>query len=371
MPESFVTAGKIITGCKGLEAVGKECAGIGKHGLIVTGTSAMRRAGITDRVVALLKKEGVAATVFAGVGGEPTVAEVDAGRKVCRENGCDLVVGLGGGSAMDAAKVVAGLAFEQEPTEVFLEGKGIGARGLPFVAIPTTAGTGTEVTPNSVITNPRTVEKKSIRSSLFVSRVAIVDPELTLSAPPAVTALTGMDALTQAIESYISIHATPITEALSFEAARRIACSLPIAFRDGGNIAARTDMAYGSLMAGMALANARLGVVHGIAHPLGVRYHIPHGLVCAVLLPHAMRLNAEAAREKLARLSQMLGRDAVAFVEELSAALGIPKTLKAYNVRLEDFPAIVKESMPSGSLKANPKKVTEGDVEMILGEVAM
>jgi alcohol dehydrogenase len=370
MPETFITAAKIIPGCGGLNEAGKECSALGKHCLIVTGTSAMKRAGITDRVVALLKKEGVAATVFAGVAGEPAVDDVDAGRKVCRENRCDVVMGLGGGSALDAAKVIAGLAFEEEPTDVFHAGKEIAGHGLPFVAIPTTAGTGTEVTPNSVISNPRTMEKKSIRSSLFVARVAIVDPELTLSVPPAATAYTGMDALTQAIESYVSIHATPITEALSFEAARRIACSLPIAFRDGGNIAARSDMAYGSLMAGMAMSNARLGVVHGIAHPLGVRYHIPHGLVCAVLLPRAMRLNAEAAREKFARLSRMLNKNAVTFVKDLSAALGIPKTLKQYNVRAEDFPAIIKESMPSGSLKANPKKVTEQDVETILREVA-
>jgi alcohol dehydrogenase len=330
----------------------------------------MQRAGITDRVVALLRREGVETTVFAGIAGEPTVDHVDSGRKVCRENQCDLVVGMGGGSGIDAAKVIAGLAFEQEPTEIYHSGKEIAGRGLPFVAIPTTAGTGSEVTPNSVISNPRTFEKKSIRSSLFLARVAIVDPELTLSVPPTVTGHTGMDALTQAIESYISIYATPITEALSLEAAWLIARSLLIAYRQGANLGARTDMAYGSLMAGMALANARLGVVHGIAHPLGVRYHIPHGLVCAVLLPRAMRLNAEAAKEKFGRLAQVFGKEPIAFVEELSEALSLPKTLRAYKVKAADFPAIVRESMPSGSLKANPKKVTEGDVEMILRGVA-
>jgi alcohol dehydrogenase len=370
MSHTFVTTGKIITGCKSLDEVGKECAAIGRRCVLVTAAASMRRTGVTDRVVALLKKEGVVTAVFDGVKGEPTVTDVDAGRRICRDQKCDMVVALGGGSAIDAAKVIAGLAFEQEPTEVFHGGKAIPGRGLPFVAIPTTAGTGSEVTPNSVITNPRTVEKKSIRSSLFISRVAIVDPELTLTVPPTVTAHTGMDALTQAIESYISIHATPITEALSLESARLIGRSLLPVYRDGSNLAARTDMAYGSLMAGMALANARLGVVHGIAHPLGVRYHIPHGLVCAVLLPRAMRFSAEAAREKFARLSHLLGRDIFAFVQEAAAEFGLPRTLRDYKLQASDFPAIVKESMSSGSLKANPQKVTERDVEEMLREVA-
>ncbi len=370
MAATFTTIGKIITGAGCLNGIGKECAHLGRRALLVTGARAMKRTGVTDRVAALLRKEGVETAVFSGLAGEPTVAEVDAGRKVCRENGCDLVIGLGGGSPIDAAKAVAGLAFDQEPTEVFLEGKAITGRGLPFVAVPTTSGTGSEATPNSVLTNPRKLEKKSIRSDLFIARAAFVDPELTLSAPPSVTAHSGMDAFTQAVESYISIHATPLTEALSFEAARLIARSLIAACRNGSDLQARTDLSYGSLMAGIALCNARLGIVHGIAHPLGVRYHIPHGLCCAALLPLAIRLNDQAAREKLARLSQMLGKDVGPCVEEMNAALGIPPTLRAYKLREADFPAIIKESMPSGSLKANPKKVTEADVETILRDVA-
>lgn len=369
MAETFITAGKIITGCKSIDVVGKECVQFGKHCLLVTGARSMKRAGITDHVIDLLKKEGVETTLFSGIANEPTVDDVDTGRKLLQEHSCDVVIGLGGGSAIDTAKAIAGLAFETEPTEIFLEGKEITNKGLPFVAIPTTAGTGSEVTPNSVIIHPRKVEKKSIRSSLFLARVVIVDPELTYSMPRTLTAHTGMDALTQAIESFISIHATPITEALSVEAFRLIARSLVIAYQNGADRMAREDMAYGSLMAGMALANARLGVVHGIAHPIGARYHLPHGLVCGVLLPHAMRLNAEAAKEKFDALSSMLGKNVITFVENLVDTLGIPKTLAACRIEPTDFPAIIKESMPSGSLKANPKKVTEADVEKILREI--
>jgi alcohol dehydrogenase class IV len=178
-----------------------------------------------------------------------------------------------------------------------------------------------------------------------------------------------MDALVQAIESFTSIHATPITDAWAVEAARLIARSLLRAFRDGRDLAARSDVAYGSLMAGLALSNARLGLVHGLAHPLGARYRIPHGLVCAVLLLPVMRFNRGACREKYARLDAVMDGDADAFIAKLMHDLGVPLDLKAFRVNLADVPRIVEESLPSGSLKANPRVPTAADCGAIVREI--
>ncbi|MEW6358056.1 MAG: iron-containing alcohol dehydrogenase [Planctomycetota bacterium] len=366
---TFITAPKIITGAGTLADCGKEAAMFGRSCLLVTGRGALRRAGVTDRLVDLLAEHGVAAHVYDGVSGEPTLDMVDEGRKLVHDLKIHFVIGAGGGSAMDAGKVVAGLAHEDAPCAEFHQGREVEKPGIPFIAIPTTSGTGSEVTKNGVITDPTAKVKQSIRHDSFMAKLVIVDPELTLSAPRDITAHTGMDALTQAIESYTSIHATPLTDALSFEAVALICRSLAAACEDGDDIAARSDMAYGSLMAGMALANARLGAVHGLAHPLGVRYGIPHGLVCGVLLPRVMRLNSEAAKEKYAKIARMVNKDAIAFVEELSEKVGLPKDLSKYNVPRDDFDAIIAESMPSGSLKANPKPVTEDDLRVILEEV--
>ena len=367
---TFITAPKIITGPGALSDCGPGAACLGGSCLLVTGRSSLRASGTMDRLIDILVESGVTAHVFDGVGGEPTLDVVDEGRKILQDLGVDSVIGIGGGSAMDAAKVMAGLAGESAPTLDFHNGAPVEKAGLPFIAIPTTSGTGSEVTKNGVITNAEARVKKSIRDDAFMARVVIVDPELTCSVPPDVTANTGMDALTQGIESYTSIHATPITDALSVKAINLICRSMADAYEDGGNMEARTNMAYGSLMAGMALANARLGAVHGLAHPLGVRYGIPHGLVCAVLLPRVMRLNADAAKEKYAKITRMVKMEAIEFVEQLSATVQLPKDLSSFDIPQADYDAIIAESMPSGSLKANPKPVQESDLMAILQEVA-
>ncbi|NOZ24355.1 MAG: iron-containing alcohol dehydrogenase [Planctomycetes bacterium] len=366
---TFITAQKLITGAGTLVDCGTESARFGKSCLLVTGRSSLRKAGITDRLMDLLAEHSIAAHVFDGVNAEPTLHMLDEGRKLVHDLNADFVIGAGGGSAMDAGKVIAGLANEEAPSIEFHEGKKVEKLGIPFIAIPTTSGTGSEVTKNGVITNGAAQVKKSIRDDGFMAKVVILDPELTIPVPPDITANTGMDALTQAIESYTSIHATPITEALSIKAISLICRSLPVVCKNGNNIDARTDMAYGSLMAGMALANARLGAVHGLAHPLGVRYGIPHGLVCGVLLPRVMRLNAEAAGEKYAKIARMVKKDAIEFVEELSDKVGLPKNLREFDISREAFDAIIEESMPSGSLKANPKPITEDDLRTILEEI--
>jgi len=363
---SFTTAREIVAGAGSLGCVGQRAAGLGSRALVVTGRSAMRESGATGRVLHLLGRAGVEGVVFDQVEHDPDVTTVDAGRAACREGRCHVVVGLGGGSALDAAKAIAGLAGETAPTADFQQGKAIGQPALPIIAIPTTSGTGAEVTKNAVLSDRSRRLKKSIRAESLMPAVAIVDPELTVSCPPRVTAAAGMDALVQAIESFTSVHATPLTEALSFEAARRLVGSLAAAWEDGSDLAAREDCAYGSLMAGMALANARLGAVHGIAHPLGARYGLEHGVACALLMPHVMRLNRDHVGDKYARLSALAGRDIVAFVEGLVERFGLRRALDAVTIPREDFAAIAKESMPSGSLKANPRKFTEDDVVAVL-----
>ncbi len=368
---TFQTVAQIITGPGCFCELGRVAAVLGRRALLVTGRHAMRRSGVTDRACAQLEAAGVVPRLFEEIAGEPTDAEIDAARQLCREERCDLVIGIGGGSPMDAAKAVAALADAPAPAAEYVRGRDADAPSpLPCIAVPTTSGTGAEVTPNAVISCSDGSVKASIRGRGVLPAAALVDSDLTLSCPPDVTAASGMDALTQAIESYVSIHATPLTEALSIRAAELLLADLPVAFRNGADRAAREACSYGSVMAGMALANARLGVVHGLAHPLGVRYHIPHGVCCAVLLPASIRLNREAARAKYERLSGCTGGDIEAAVERMLDEFGLPRTFAAWNIPEADFPAIVAESMPSGSLKANPKPVTEADLLRILHRVS-
>lgn len=369
MSHIFLCVPRIITGPGSLPSLKEEAPRLGRSSLLVTGSSAMKKAGITSRVTDLLQQAGVSVTLFDRVESEPDVTTIDRGRALAKSHTSDLVIGLGGGSALDAAKVIAGLANEDAPTQVFHGGRKPNRPGLPFVAIPTTSGTGAEVTSNGVITDREKLVKKSIRDDSFLAEVVIVDPELTLTLPPALTAYTGMDALTQAIESFTSVHATPVTNGLAFEAAKQILFSLPRAFEDGAEIKAREKMAYGSLLAGIALANARLGAVHGLAHPLGVRYRIAHGLVCAILLPAVMKLNRDAVSAKYARLSELVAEDIIEHVEKLLQRLRLPSNLRHYRIPESDLPRIVEESMPSGSLKANPRKVTEADLYDILKQL--
>jgi len=368
MPK-FQSVPRVLTGCGCVSALGAEAARLGRKALLVTGRTAMREHGFTQRILEMLRSAGVDTVTFDHVEAEPASPTIDRGRQVARENSCDVVICLGGGSAIDAGKAIAALFNEEHRTELYVRGLEVRLGGLPCIAIPTTSGTGSEVTNNSVITLPDDRTKKSIRGEALLPALAVVDPELTVPLPPDITAATGMDALTQAIESYASIHATPLTQALSFDAAIMLTRNVEAAFRDGADLAAREACSYGSLMAGMALANARLGVVHGIVHPVGARYHVPHGLACAILLPHAMRLNRAFAEEKFNSLSNALGCDVIEYIERLLGRLGIPPTLRDFGLSNADFDEIVEQSLPSGSLKANPKKIEPEDVRKLLAAV--
>ena len=371
MPTSTFRAPDVFCfGASALDDLGRHTSRFGGRAVLVTGRSAMAEAGITDRALASLKAAGVQVTVFDEVEPEPDVATVDRLREVLADHGAEVAIGLGGGSAMDAAKVAAGLLYETEPTRAFHEGAEVAEPGIPMIAVPSTSGTGSEMTNNGVISDRENRRKASIRHPGMVPAVALVDPEVTVPCPPKVTAMSGVDAMVQAMESYLSRHATPMTEAIALRAVAELAKALPEVVTQGENLELRTAAAWGSAMAGLALSNARLGVVHGMAHPIGIRYGAEHGLVCGVLLPAALEYNREAAGEKFDRLHETLGGDPVGYAQALLVATGLPLRLNEYGLDPADFEAIARESLPSGSTKANPREVTEADVVRLLEQVA-
>jgi alcohol dehydrogenase class IV len=361
---------RFLFGVGAIASLGDEALRFGRRTLLVTGRRAMAEAGITDRCLAILRKAGVEAALFDAVEPEPDVATVDRCRDAIRRESADVVIGLGGGSAMDVAKVAAGLANEKDPTRAFHAGRAPASRGLAMIAVPTTSGTGSEMTNNGVLSDRARGLKASIRDDSFVPAVALVDPELTVPCPPFVTAASGVDALVQAVESYLSRHATPMTEALSLRAVEELAAALPGVVHRGDDLALRTRAAWGSAMAGLALSNARLGVVHGLAHPLGVRYGIPHGLVCGVLLPAALEFVRPAAPEKFARLGSLLGGDPAAYARDLLAACDLPARLTEYGLRADAFERIAEESLASGSTQATPRPVTKEDILALVRAIA-
>jgi alcohol dehydrogenase class IV len=326
----------------------------------------------------------VAAVLFA-VAGEPSVERVAAGVVEARAQGCDCVVGWGGGSAIDAAKAVAGLAPNPgevlDYVEVVGQARPLPGPGLPCVAVPTTAGTGSEVTRNAVLGCPEQRVKASIRSPHLLPRAAVVDPELTCGLPPALTAATGLDALTQLIEPYVCVRANPLVDALCVEGIGRAARSLRRACENGTDTAARADLALASLLGGMALANSGLGAVHGLAAPLGGLFPAPHGAVCAALLPRVMAANIRALATRqpanpalrryaeVARLltgqAQATAADGVAWVEALGIALGIP-ALASYGITEPELPDVLSRAMQASSMKANPIALTAAELTDIL-----
>lgn len=368
MAAIFQAPPTIHTGFGAIEALGTEAAKLGECALIVTGKGAMRAQGHLETAMDLLAKAGLVATVYEGVGHDPDVATVDAIRGAIRSARADVVIGLGGGSAIDAAKAAAGLAPLEEPTAAFLAGATIPPSTLPVIAAPSTHGTGTEATRVAVLSDPAAKTKKGIRHDSWLPRVALVDPALALGTPARITAACGMDALTQAIESLLSRHATDLTQALSLHAIELLWTGLPRAFANGADREARTLCANGSLMAGMALHNARLGLIHGLAHPLGARHGLIHGEVCGALLPYVLAFNSDFAGLDWTRLELQLGGDPVDRVIELLNQLGLPVGLSHAGIGEEDLEILAEETLPSGSTKANPRDVQREDVLRLLRE---
>ncbi|HUS84403.1 MAG TPA: iron-containing alcohol dehydrogenase [Anaerolineales bacterium] len=380
MPFEFATAGRILFGAGRITDAGNLAAEFGDRVLLVTGGS-VERAGPLE---AILHEAGLETILFA-VEHEPTVEMVQRGRQLAIETECDLVVGFGGGSALDAGKAIAALIPNGEDPLDFLEVIGRGQPLLeapvPFIAIPTTAGTGTEVTRNAVLASKEHKVKVSLRSASMLPRIALVDPQLTHSMPPEVTASTGLDALTQLIEPFLSLRHNPISDAVCREGMVRAAGSLLRVFKDGADAGARIDMSLASLMSGMALANSGLGAVHGFAGPLGGMYPAPHGATCAALLPHVMKVNLSVLKrekngedlvarfDEVARIltsdPQAEARDGVEWLAKLSAQMEIPG-LGKYGLTEAEFPDLIEKASVSSSMKGNPVTLSFKDLHQIL-----
>lgn len=380
MKFEFATATQIIFGPGTLKQVGPLAAEMGHNKALVVTSSAIRAKPLFDALAA----HGLDAVTFT-ITGEPTVEAVQQGTQQARAEKCDLVIGFGGGSALDTGKAIAILLTNPGDPLDYLEVIGLGKQltqpAVPCIAIPTTAGTGAEVTRNAVLGSPEHRVKVSLRSPFMLPRLALVDPELTYSLPPAVTASTGLDALTQSLEPFVSNKANPLTDALSREGMRRAARSLRRAYEHGHDVTAREDMALASLCGGLALANAKLGVVHGFASVLGGMFSAPHGAICAALLPHVMDINVQALRERqpdseaLRRydeVAQILtgnpkatANDGVAWVQELGQALQAPN-LATYRLTRDDFPTVIEKTAVASSTQGNPIKLTAEDMGEIL-----
>ncbi|MBZ5670808.1 MAG: iron-containing alcohol dehydrogenase [Acidobacteriia bacterium] len=380
MQFEFATATRILFGEGAVREVAPAAKQLGRRALLVTGRAPERG----DRLLADLNAAGVRCSAFS-TDGEPTVDLVRRGVENAREEQCEVVIAFGGGSAIDAGKAIAALLTNPGELMDYLEvvggGKSLQIPAAPLLTVPTTAGTGSEVTRNAVLGVPERRVKVSVRSPLMLPRLAVVDPELTLGLPPAVTARTGLDALTQLIEAYVSIRANPLTDGFCVEGIRCAARSLRRAFHEGHDLEARRDMSLAALLSGLALANAGLGVVHGFAGPLGGRFPAPHGAICAAILPHGMEINLRALHAR-APQSQALRRyvevariltgradapaeEGIAWARETCRELEIPP-LSAYGMSEQDVPALITEAAKASSMKGNPLVLRPEELREVL-----
>ncbi|MGQ9497749.1 MAG: iron-containing alcohol dehydrogenase family protein [Desulfotomaculales bacterium] len=369
--------GRILFGPGSTYRLGEEAGRLGHRGLMVTGKKSLKETGNFERVTRPLTDARIELVFYSEVEPEPTVDTVEEVRALLRESGCTFVVGVGGGSVLDVAKAAAGLVGEDEPVQAYFE-KPVTRPGLPWIAVPTTAGSGSEATINAVLIDRGTGRKQSIRCEFWHPAVAIVDPILTMSMSRRLTAATGMDALTHAIEAFTSRWSNALTQALAREAVTLICRYFYTAWKVGRLREARENMMLGSLLAGMALNNARAGIVHALAHPLGVRLGQDHGTICAVLLPAAMHFNRPLCEDCYAELAHAAGivpravsteeaaSKLIFFVENLLSKLELPISLGSLGLREEDIPGVVNDALPSGSLAANPRKATREDLGGIL-----
>lgn len=384
-PYSFFAPQQVVFGWGRRTELGRLAAALGRRVFFVSGSRTLERAGVVAQLAESLVAAGLAVQQERAPHHEPEVTDVDRLTAAWRAAGAgpgDCVVALGGGSTIDLAKAAAALAANTHGDTVqdFLEGVGRGlqitAPPLPVLAVPTTAGTGSEATKNAVISSYAPPFKKSLRSDQMIPRIVLLDPELTVSVPPDVTAHTGMDAITQLLESYLSRRAAPIPQALCRQGLALALPAIVTAVRDGSSRPARTALAHAAFLSGLALANSGLGLAHGVAAALGVHCRVPHGLACAVMLPAALRVNRVVRREELAELAaELLGRrwptaDAAAqalieHVEELCRAVGIPQRLRDIGVARAQLPALVPSSH-GNSLSGNPRDVGDDELRDLL-----
>ncbi len=364
LPETLLLPLQTVAKSGAILRLPSAAAAFGRSGLLVCGTS-LSRSGKLDAIRNACPA-GMAVRTWLHAGGEPTVAAVEALRAEIRRDRPDWVAAVGGGSVIDLAKAAAGLADAPESAAFYqTNNAAIPPATLPLVAAPSTAGTGSEATVVAVLTDPSRTLKQSIRHPSFMPRQVILDPDLLASCPPATIAAAGLDAFIQAFESYTSRYATPFTRQLSELALVRIADALLPLYR--GDHAAAPDMLEASYLAGLALSHARLGVIHGLAHPLGARFGVAHGLACALCLPASLVFNRASLQKDLADLKMRHGLDVEDKVRSWLEAMKLENPLAGREVA--DREAFVRETLASGSTVANPRPVTAADVEALLDAV--
>jgi alcohol dehydrogenase class IV len=379
MTKSFETVRRITFGCGSLENLGNEIKRVNGGKVLVVTDPGLKSAGVVDAVVAALDKTKLNYSVFAEVEPDPRVEVALASVAAAKAYGPDVIVGLGGGSSLDISKITSVLLTNEGPIEKYFGMELVPRPGVPLILIPTTAGTGSEMTSICVLSDTKNKVKKGIVSEHMFARVALLDPQLTLALPPRVTAMTGMDALVHAIESFVGVRASVFTDTLNLQAIRLVAANLRLAYANGANRTARENMQHASGLAGMAFSNTQNGLDHAMALAIGGKFHLPHGLLTAFILPWVMEFNLIAAPQKFAEIADAFG-EKIEAVSEIEAArlsvkaiksllddVGISYKLSSYGVPREEFGALAKATVGAARLISNnPRKVTEADVISIL-----
>ncbi|MDA7527421.1 iron-containing alcohol dehydrogenase [Planctomicrobium sp.] len=382
----FLSPGKVLFGCGQRKLLGGIARDLGQRAVLVSGSRTLQSSSDWTDILADLNDSDVEMVCQIECRREPTIADVDSAVKSISSStaGVDLIIGIGGGAALDLAKALSAMLTNRHGNSVrgFLEGVGSGLEitqpPLPMIAVPTTAGTGSEATKNAVISVDDPPCKKSLRSEKMIPDVVIIDPELTVSVSPQVTAESGMDAITQLIESYISNRSTPLTQALCNEGLKHAIPNIERAYRDGTNIEARSAMSYAAYLSGVALANSGLGMAHGVAAALGAICDVPHGLACATLLPIALRTNQNSSRKEQVVLGKLFVKNphlsksdaidaSINHIQQLCDSLSIPRTLSEIGVKKSDVLSIVSGSR-GNSMNGNPRQLSDTELMQILEE---
>ena len=378
MAREFIVPGKIISGSGALEAAESALSSFGKKALIVT-DKVMIDLGNCAKVETALKNEGVDYVIYYDITGEPTDVMIDGGVKVYKENGCDFIVALGGGSPIDSMKAIASLIENGGSISDYM-GKVIDVPVPPMVAIPTTAGTGSEATQFTIITDTKKDIKMLLKGAVLMPTLAIIDPQFTMTAPPKITAATGLDALCHAVEAYTSRKAQTLSDTFAVSAVKRIFKFLPVAFKDGKNEEARVEMSVAALEAGIAFNNASVTIIHGMSRPIGALFHVAHGLSNAMLMKECLKFALPGAYDRFADLGRAIGAAAaddsdeaaaekfLAEIENITKVLETP-TLEEYGIDREKFFSVIDkmafDAMASGSPQNTMRKVAEEDVKQI------
>jgi len=374
----FKTTGKIITGVKSIATLPAEIKLLGGKRIFIFTDEGIVKAGICDQVLQILKGTVEAVSVYGTVPPEPPLETIHECLKLARKAKCDLIIGLGGGSAMDVAKVISVLLTNDKTLGEILGINLVEKRGVPKILVPTSAGTGSEVTPIVILTDQAENLKKGVVSDYLFPEVAILDPELTISLPPGPTAASGMDALIHAIEAYTSVNATPMTDHLALRAIELVVANIRSAWTNGNNLEARMNMLEGSLLAGQAFANAGVTAVHAFAYPLGGEFHVAHGVANTVMLCAVLRFNMIANLKKFGALGKLLCPDltsldnkvlaeaGIRFLEGLIIDLQLPRTLQGLNIPQDSIPRMAEGVMKVTRLLANnPRTITLEDAKKI------